>query len=134
MKCVRITKAELEIHDKLVIARIDEGSDIILEDFVEIKEMLVDNFSGKFGWITDRINSFSIDPTLVSAIEEDIDNLVCLAQVNYGLKLRDTTEIAKVFYSDNVPFRSFVTLDDALNWVREMLHDVGANNALKGKK
>ena len=134
MKCVRITKAELEIHDKLVIARIDEGSDIILEDFVEIKEMLVDNFSGKFAWITDRINSFSIDPTLVSAIEEDIDNLVCLAQVNYGLKLRDTTEIAKVFYSDNVPFRSFVTLDDALNWVREMLHDVGANNALKGKK
>ena len=49
MKSVRITKADLEIHDNLVIARFDEGSDIIIEDWMEIKEMLLDNFSGKFG-------------------------------------------------------------------------------------
>ena len=126
MKCVRITKAELEIHDNLVIARFDEGSDIIIEDWMEIKEMLLDNFSGKFAWISDRINSYSIDPTFLSAIVEDLYNLVCVAQVNYGKKLRDSTEIAKDFFPGNLPFRSFVTLDDALNWVREMLRDVGA--------
>jgi len=128
MKCVRITKAELEIHDNLVIARFDEGSDIIQEDWMEIKEMLVDNFSGKFAWISDRINSYSIDPTLLLMPEviKNLDNFVCLAQVNYGKKLRDSTEIAKDFLSVKVPFRSFVTLDDALNWVREMLRDVGA--------
>ena len=126
MKCVRITKAELEIHDNLVIARFDEGSDIIIEDWMEIKEMLVDNFSGKFAWISDRINSYSIDPTLLSAIIEDLDNVVCLAQVNYGNKLKDSTEIAKDFLSVKVPFRSFVTLDDALNWVRTKLSDVVA--------
>ena len=74
----------------------------------------------------DRINSYSIDPTVVSAIIEDLDNVVCLAQVNYGKKLRDSTEIAKEFLSVKVPFRSFGTLDDALNWVREKLRDVGA--------
>ena len=65
MKCVRITKADLEIHDNLVIARFDEGSDIIIEDWMEIKEILLDNFSGKFAWISDRINSYSIDPTIL---------------------------------------------------------------------
>ncbi len=45
-----------------------------------------------------------------------------------------SSEIAKDFLSVKVPFRSFVTLDDALNWVREMLRDVGANNALKGNE
>jgi hypothetical protein len=34
--------------------------------------------------------------------------------------------IAKDFLSVKVPFRSFGTLDDALNWVREKLRDVGA--------
>ena len=136
MKCVRITNADSEIHDNLVIARFDEGSDIIIEDWLEIKEMLLDNFSGKFAWISDRINSYSIDPTILLApgVIEDIDNFACLAQVNYGKDLRDSTEIAKDFLSDKVPFRSFVTLDDALNWVREMLRDAGANNALKGNE
>ena len=128
MKCVRITKADLEIHDNLVIARFDEGSDIIIEDWMEIKEMLLDNFSGKFGWISDSINSYSIDPTLLLVPDfiENIDNFACLAEGNYGKNLKDSTEIAKDFLSVKVPFRSFVTLDDALNWVREMLHDVGA--------
>ena len=128
MKCVRITKAELEIHDNLVIVRFDEGSDIIIEDWMEIKEMLLDNFSGKFGWISDSINSFSIDPTLflVPDFIENIDNFACLAEVNYGKNLKDSTEIAKDFLSVKVPFRSFMKLDDALNWVREKLRDVGA--------
>ena len=126
MKSVRITKADLEIHDNLAITRFDEGSDILIEDWLEIQEVLLDNFSGKFAWISDRINSYSIDPTVVSAIIEDIDNVVCLAQMNYGKKLRDSTEIAKDFLSVKVPFRSFGTLDDALNWVREKLRDVGA--------
>ena len=128
MKSVRITKADLEIHDNLVIARFDEGSDIIQEDWMEIKEMLVDNFSGKFAWISDRINSYSIDPTilLVPDFIEELDNFACLAQVNYGKNLKDSTEIAKDFLSVKVPFRSFVTLDDALNWVRAKLSDVVA--------
>ena len=65
MKCERITKAELEIHDNLVIVRFDEGRDVTIEDWMEIKEMLLNNFSGKFAWISDRINSYSIDPTLL---------------------------------------------------------------------
>ena len=127
MKCVRITKAELEIHDNLVIARFDEGSDIIIEDWMEIKEMLLDNFSGKFAWISDRINSYSIDPTIFLETEviEDMNNFICLAQVNYEKKLKDSTDLAKDFLSANVPFRSFTKLDDALNWVKEKLRDIG---------
>jgi hypothetical protein len=128
MKSARITKAELEIHDNLVIVRFDEGSDVTIEDWMEIKEMLLNNFSGKFAWISDRINSYSIDPTLLLMPEviKDIDNFVCLAQVNYGKNIRDSTKIAKDFLSVKVPFKSFMTLDDALNWVREKLRDVGA--------
>ena len=43
MKRMRITKGELEIHDNFVIARFDEGSDIIPEDWVQIKKILADN-------------------------------------------------------------------------------------------
>ena len=128
MKSVRITKAELEIHENLVIMRFDEGSNVTIEDWMEIKEMVFDNFSGKFAWISDRINSYSIDPTLLLLPEviENLDNFVCLAQVNYGKNIKDSTELAKDFLSAKVPFRSFMKLDDALNWVREKLRDVGA--------
>ena len=128
MKCTRITKAELEIHENLVIVRFDEGSNVTIEDWMEIKEMVFDNFSAKFAWISDRINSYSIDPTLLLLPEviEDLDNLVCLAQVNYGKKIKDSTELAKDFLPVKTPFRSFMKLDDALIWVRENLRDVGA--------
>jgi hypothetical protein len=127
MKSVRITNADLEIHDNFAIARFDEGSDITIENWMEIREMLLDNFSGKFAWISDRINSYSIDPSLLLApdVIEGIDNFVCLAQVNYGKNLKDSTEIAKDFLSVKIPFKSFMTLDDALNWVREKLRDIG---------
>ncbi len=128
MKWARITKAEFEIHENFVIVRFDEGSNVSVEDWKEIMKVLLDNFSGKFAWISDRINSYSIDPTilLVPDFIEELYNFACLAQVNYGKNLKDSTEIAKDFLSVKVPFRSFVTLDDALNWVREMLRDVGA--------
>ena len=126
MKLVRITKAEFEIHENFVMVRFDEGSNVTVEDWKESMKVLLDNFSGKFAWISDRINSYSIDPTFLSAIVEYLYNLVCVAQVNYGKKLRDSTEIAKDFFPGNLPFRSFVTLDDALNWVKKVLRDVGA--------
>ena len=37
MKNVRITNADLEIHDNLVIARFDEGSDITIENWMEMQ-------------------------------------------------------------------------------------------------
>jgi hypothetical protein len=54
-----------------------------------------------------------------------MNNFICLAQVNYEKKLKDSTDLAKDFLSANVPFRSFTKLDDALNWVKEKLRDIG---------
>ena len=127
MKCARITKAELEIHENFVIVRFDEGSNVTVEDWKESMKVLLDNFSGKFAWISDRINSYSIDPTIFLETEviEDMNNFICLAQVNYEKKLKDSTDLVKDFLSANVPFRSFTKLDDALNWVKEKLRDIG---------
>ena len=127
MKRARITKAEFEIHENFVIVRFDEGSDVTVEDWKESIKVLLDNFSGKFAWISDRINSYSIDPTLLLETEviEDMNNFICIAQVNYEKKLKDSTDLAKDFLTANVPFRSFEKLDDALNWVKEKLRDIG---------
>ena len=127
MKLVRITKAEFEIHENFVMVRFDEGSNVTVEDWKESMKVLLDNFSGKFAWISDRVNSYSIDPTLLLETEviEYMNNFICLAQVNYEKKLKDSTDLAKDFLSANVPFRSFTKLDDALNWVKEKLRDIG---------
>ncbi len=126
MKRVKITKAEFEIHEDLVIVRFDEGINFTLEDWIEIKTVLIDNFSGKFAWISDRVNSYSIDPTFLLKPEviEDLNNFVCVAQVNYGIKLKDSTDLAKDFLSAKVPFKSFMKLEDALDWAKERLRDV----------
>ncbi len=128
MKRGRITKADFEMHENLVIVRFDEGSNVTADDWMEIKEVLLDNFSGKFAWISDRINSYSIDPTSLLAPEfiEFLNSFVCAAQVNYGKKIKDSTDLAKDFLPAKVPFRSFVKLEDALNWVKEKLADVSA--------
>ena len=126
MKWARSTKAEFEIHENFVIVRFDEGSNVTVEDWKEIMKVLLDNFSGKFAWISDRVNSYSIDPTLLLETEviEYMNNFICLAQVNYEKKLKDSTDLAKDFLSAKVPFRSFAKLDDALNWVKEKLRDI----------
>ena len=127
MKWAKITNAEFEIHENFVIVRFDEGSNVTVEDWKETMKVLLDNFSGKFAWISDRVNSYSIDPTLLLETEviEYMNNFVCLAQVNYEKKVKDSTELAKDFLSVNVPFRSFTKLDDALNWVKEKLREIG---------
>ena len=127
MKWAKITNAEFEIHENFVIVRFDEGSNVTVEDWKEIMKVLLDNFSGKFAWISDRVNSYSIDPTLLLETEviEYMNNFVCLAQVNYEKKVKDSTELAKDFLSVNVQFRSFTILDDALNWVKEKLREIG---------
>ena len=126
MKRVKITKAEFEIHKDLVIVRFDEGINFTLEDWIEIKTVLIDNFSGKFAWISDRVNSYSIDPTFLLKPEviEDLNNFVCVAQVNYGIKLKDSTDLAKDFLSAKIPFKSFMKLEDALDWAKERLRDI----------
>ena len=126
MKRVKISKAEFEIHEDLVIVRFNEGINFTLEDWIEIETVLTDNFKGKFAWISDRVNSYSIDPTFLLKPEviEDLNNFVCVAQVNYGKKLKDSTDLAKDFLSTKVPFKSFMKLEDALDWAKARLRDV----------
>ena len=67
-----------------------------------------------FGYITHRINSYSVDPRIYFETSK-IENLVAFAIVSSKKIDKSNAEIEKLFFKK--PFKHFVELDDAIKWI-----------------
>jgi len=78
----------------------------------------------RFGYITHRIHSYSVDPRIYFETSK-INNLVAFAVVsNQKINLMNT-ELEKKFF--NKPFKHFNTLNDAIQWVEFHLNKEHSN-------
>ncbi|MFI2742884.1 hypothetical protein ACG2LH_09100 [Zhouia sp. PK063] len=109
---VRLDFGSFHIYENYAISYIDEGIDIILSNTIQIVELLAEHFENKpFIYISDRVHSYSIDPTVYTS-----DFVKALYVVHYFIVV-DTMqkelsiEIEKIF--SNVPISDFRTIDEA---------------------
>ena len=122
MKVVSSKNGRYEIFDNYVIARYNEGVDITPDnegDF--IKELLKKHFQNEFGWISDRVNSYSFSPFLIKYVANEFDNLKYFASVSYN-KFSKKNEFANRQFPSSMLIRDFEAVPSAISWILSNLN------------
>lgn len=117
LKTVKLNFGTFTFFNEYVISVIDEGVDLN-DDLVDKIIAITHDFYGyqhPFGYITQRIHSYSINP-LVYLKVSDVPNLVCFAVVSN--KMFDTFNINIEKSFNRKPHELFMTLQEAINWVK----------------
>lgn len=119
LKTLYFEFGEIRIFNSFVIVVMKEGITVkpeYNEDLVNISEKY---FKDKpFAYITYRKNSYSVNP-MVYLKTSEIENLVAFAVVCKDDLHKSNLELEKMFLKK--PFKQFTNLDDAKNWVKELI-------------
>ncbi|PJB11919.1 MAG: hypothetical protein CO119_09425 [Flavobacteriales bacterium CG_4_9_14_3_um_filter_40_17] len=121
LKTIETDFVKLNFYERFVIAELSEGIDID-ENIVDILIQYSIEFYGDnpFGYISNRINSYSINPVIYFKLSK-IKNLVAFAVVSTRMIVSYNVQIEKAFMSK--PFELFDNLDEAVNWVNQLVNN-----------
>jgi len=118
-KIIRLPFCSLEIRNRIVIATID--ADVHLTS--ELSEEMVLAVFNAIGdkptvYLTNRINSYSVDPTLYTNISK-VENIIGFGVISQLENKPNQTSIEKLFYKKN--FQLFNNLEAAVVWANKTL-------------
>ncbi|WP_340076436.1 hypothetical protein [Leptobacterium sp. I13] len=118
-KKINFNFGSLEFHDCYAIGIINEGENVRSDENRHLITMCAENYLNKpFGYIYNRTNSYSIDPTIYLETSK-MRNLVAIAVVTSNRMQRLNVEIERIFF--NKPFEHFNTVEEAEVWMRKMV-------------
>lgn len=103
--------------DKLIIAEINEGVHYSWEQEHELYLKLMEHYSAdsKVGYISNRINAYSIDTEIWSKFVNEYDFIIASAIVTYTDFSYLNATIEKEFSKKSL--KRCTNLDQAINWV-----------------
>lgn len=108
-----------EIHENYVVFVMNEGITVKPEYNDLLLNLSTKYFANKnFGYITHRINSYSVDPRVYFETSK-IKNLVAFAVVSEKDIKAATTEVEKIFLKQ--PLKHFKTMEEATDWVDSII-------------
>ncbi len=121
-----IKKYELDIgsayfYKNYVVTEIKEGIILNFEKAAALFQLGKEHYGNKtpFVYISNRINSYSFEPTAHYKSTDLFPNLLGFAVVTYDLLNKEVAELEQVFL--NKPTQIFHTLDDAIAWVEQLI-------------
>lgn len=124
MKILTDEYGTIAVYKKYVIATLNEGVTISPSHSIGFESIANDLFKNRnFGYISNRINSYSIDPKIYFKISE-ADNLVAFAMVSNNQLHISNAEIEKIFLKK--PFKIFTDIDQAVIWIEKMVKEIGS--------
>ena len=112
----------VEIHDNILIARLNEGILFNAESNRKLLELGTEIFMGKpYGYISHRVNSYAVDP-MVYKESAASSSLKAIAVVSANSMTRKNAEnLEKKFYKDTNCFEVFETLEAAKIWLKDRI-------------
>jgi len=114
---------EFSIFDNFVITVINEGVTVSPEHNEVLEKLAKKYFKHRpFAYITNRINSYSVDPKVYFETSK-IENLLAFAVVSQDKISTSNASIEKLFLSK--PHKNFTKLIDAINWCEEIIAKAG---------
>lgn len=106
---------KLYFYEKFVIAEIKEGIDLNEEHVDVLIQSSLDFYGVKpFGYITNKVNSYSVNPVIFFKTSK-IKNLVALAAVSTNSLDRYNIQLERAFSTK--PHELFDSIEEAVNWV-----------------
>ena len=121
MEIIESDNAAYELHDNYVVVRFFEGGQIGIDEAVFIKTLLSEKFQQPFGWISDRINSYSVDPTLVKDMLEDLSNFKCVSWVCYGSSIKSKISTLYDFIPEGIETKVLHSIPEAIEWTEHIV-------------
>jgi len=111
--------ADIFFFKEYVISEFKEGVHITYETSIPLIDAALDYYKDKpFGYISNRIYSYSLDPTDYFKLKR-IENLKCFVVVSYNKITSNNATIEKLFFGK--PFRKFDNLKEAIHWMSTIL-------------
>lgn len=109
----------VELHDFYMIAVINEGLTVDHEINSFLTSLAYSHFKNRpFGYITHRIHSYSVDPSVYSETSK-IENLVGFAIVSIKKINLTNAQIEELFL--NKPIQTFNEIDNAVAWIKSLI-------------
>ncbi len=106
----------IQVYEDYMVSIFDEGATLTLERAYQIIGISEIHFRNRnFGFISHRIHSYAIDPTVYTYLRQ-LDNLKAFAVVSNKEVDMHNFRIEKLFYKK--PMKFFVDYANGLQWVR----------------
>ena len=124
MKIEEYEFGTLTIADGFIIGEMKEGIEVSFEIVLSIIAVAKQHFGeNKWGYISNRIHSFSTDPTVYRKSHEFDNTLVAFAAVVYRHISKTLTYIENEYIDNCFKYSHFDNLDDAINWMVPILSE-----------
>ncbi len=122
MKIEKHKFGTLTIGDRFIIGEMKEGSDIHLDTVSRIIDIANSHFKGeRWGYISNRINSYSLQPLVYRQASEFEKNMVAFAVVTSKKSALVCSEMEKSLVGERFEFSYFRELDKAIAWVKSVI-------------
>lgn len=119
LKTIELEFTILEFHNNYVVSRVRENvvfSKKQVRDLVEVCSAFYNK--RKFIYLSQRVNNYNVDPTIYLNIS-DVKNLAGIGIVSSNVAAIKMANFEQTF--SKVPFSVFMEMEDALEWVKELL-------------
>lgn len=130
-----IEKIELDcgiirVHDRILVNEMNEGALLDVETNRRILKLGTEVFDNEvFGYISHRINSYAVNP-MVYRDSAEHPLLKAIAVVSKSEMRRENARIEQQFYTNKNSFQIFSTLEEALEWMNEIIRSYSPENSL----
>ena len=103
-----------------LIIEVAEGTSFDYEKAKELSKLTNRHFGNRpFGYISNRIHSYSLEPIDYTRIKEVFPNITAFAAVIYSKSQKTSVKIENMFYQEGIV--SFNNLDKAIKWMEKKL-------------
>jgi len=116
-----LTIGTFYFFENYMVAEIKEGIALAYENATEMLNLAKEYFGNKtpFVYITNRINSYSFNPTVHFKTVALFPNLIGYATVTYDEINHEIAQLEESFM--NRPAKNFRTLEDAIQWAEQLI-------------
>ncbi len=110
---------KIEVYDDFVYTEFDEGVHINATNAEKIYNVILEHFGSKssFGYISNRINSYSISPVELLRFRNLVDAEVKVALVTTTYKGKEAARYETLFWPKHFTVRHFENMTQAINWI-----------------
>lgn len=128
MEIIKSKNGIYEIHQHYIITRFHQGCNVGLEEAALITLILTEHFQNDFGFIADRVNSYSFDPSVIPAFLEGLPFLKSFAWVNYNCHRNISMRFLATFFPETTELNSFSSLQQAKVWTTGIIKPANGIN------
>jgi flavin-dependent dehydrogenase len=123
---VPIAEHELEIgrmtfYPNIIVGEVGEGMHITFESATIAAQVIAQTYKGTipFVYISNRVNSYSMDPVAYKELFSLVPNLLGFAVVSESKRRRMLSNLERMFVKK--PMRVFSSMDEAFDWAHKLL-------------